>query len=59
MMDLSVEINFILWLTGPEMLHAEDTQSLCAANRKVCDDKCVAVQNTGVKYVFQVRVVTD
>lgn len=47
-----VEINLILWLTGPEMLHAEETQSLCSANRKVCKNKCIAVQNIGVKYTF-------
>lgn len=29
----------VLCLAGPEMLHAEDTQSLCPANRKVCKDK--------------------
>lgn len=39
-----IKINLILCLTGPEMLHAEDTQSLCPANRKVCEDEFTAVQ---------------
>ncbi|XP_069020687.1 SUN domain-containing ossification factor-like isoform X2 [Embiotoca jacksoni] len=28
------EIHPILWITGPEMLHSEEIQSLCPANRK-------------------------
>lgn len=54
-----VEINIILWLTGPEMLHAEETQSLCPANRKVWKDYLIALQRIGVKCKFEILVVTD
>lgn len=47
-----VEININLWLTGLEMLHSEETQSLCPPNRKVCKDEFIAVQ-------FEILVVSD
>jgi len=53
------EINPDLCFTVPEMLHAEETQSLCPANRKVCKDEIAAFQNSFVRYQFELLVVSD